>query len=324
MLRTTLRALLIIGLPLAIAAVVIQMAQAHGSMQAPLSRVYRCFLEGPEHPTSPACQSAVAIGGTQPLYDWNEINQANAAGNHRGIIPDGRLCSGGRDKYAGFDQVRSDWVTTSIQSGAFTFFYRATAPHRGSFELFITNQGFNPNQPLRWSDLTSFAVVTDPPLANGSYVFNANIPARTGQHIIFTTWQRSDSPEAFYTCSDVVFGGSNPTNTPTRTNTPVAPTPTRTNTPVGPTATFTRTPTRTNTPVGPTATFTRTPTRTNTPAVTPTRTNTPSGTPAWTAWTAYSVGQLVSYNGVIYRNIQAHTSQPGWEPPNVPALWARQ
>jgi chitin-binding protein len=210
-------------------------------------------------------------------------------------------------------------VTTSIQSGAFTFFYRATAPHRGTFELFITNQGFNPNQPLRWSDLTSFA------LANGSYVFNANIPARTGQHIIFTTWQRSDSPEAFYTCSDVVFGGSVPTNT----NTSIAPTPTRTNTPAAPTNTPTRTPTRTNTPVGPTATPTRTATatRTNTPVGptnTPTRTPTSSGTPAWTAWTAYSVGQLVSYNGVIYRNIQAHTSQPGWEPPNVPALWARQ
>jgi len=46
-------------------------------------------------------------------------------------------------------------------------------------------------------------------------------------------------------------GGSSPTNTPTRTNTPVGPTntPTRTNTPVGPTNTPTNTATRTNTPV---------------------------------------------------------------------------
>ncbi|GLW99645.1 hypothetical protein Misp02_37320 [Microtetraspora sp. NBRC 16547] len=43
--------------------------------------------------------------------------------------------------------------------------------------------------------------------------------------------------------------------------------------------------------------------------------------PAWQAWTAYSVGARVTYNGVDYECIQAHTSQPGWEPPIVPALW---
>ncbi|MEV1179127.1 glycosyl hydrolase family 18 protein, partial [Nonomuraea sp. NPDC049784] len=41
----------------------------------------------------------------------------------------------------------------------------------------------------------------------------------------------------------------------------------------------------------------------------------------WTAWTAYTAGTHVTYNGVEYECIQSHTSQPGWEPPNVPALW---
>jgi hypothetical protein len=36
---------------------------------------------------------------------------------------------------------------------------------------------------------------------------------------------------------------------------------------------------------------------------------------------AYSVGQKVSYNGELYQCIQAHTSEPNWEPPVVPALW---
>src|SRR5947207_5702310 len=47
-------------------------------------------------------------------------------------------------------------------------------------------------------------------------------------------------------------------------------------------------------------------------------------THAYTAWapnTAYAVGALVSYGGHDYKCIQAHTSQVGWEPPNVPALW---
>ncbi len=43
--------------------------------------------------------------------------------------------------------------------------------------------------------------------------------------------------------------------------------------------------------------------------------------PAWQAWTAYTAGTLVTFNGTTYKCIQSHTSQPGWEPPNVPALW---
>ena len=53
-------------------------------------------------------------------------------------------------------------------------------------------------------------------------------------------------------------------------------------------------------------------------------TPTPSGTghyAAWQAGHAYAVGDLVSYAGHDYRCLQAHTSQVGWEPPNVPALW---
>ncbi|GAA2679083.1 carbohydrate-binding protein [Nonomuraea recticatena] len=43
--------------------------------------------------------------------------------------------------------------------------------------------------------------------------------------------------------------------------------------------------------------------------------------PAWQAWTSYTIGTRVTHNGVDYECIQAHTSQPGWEPSNVPALW---
>lgn len=43
--------------------------------------------------------------------------------------------------------------------------------------------------------------------------------------------------------------------------------------------------------------------------------------PAWKAETAYTVGERIRYGGKLYRCEQAHTSQIGWEPPNVPALW---
>src|SRR6185436_10001287 len=42
---------------------------------------------------------------------------------------------------------------------------------------------------------------------------------------------------------------------------------------------------------------------------------------AWAPNTAYAVGALVTYGGHTYKCLQAHTSQVGWEPPNVPALW---
>jgi streptogrisin C len=38
---------------------------------------------------------------------------------------------------------------------------------------------------------------------------------------------------------------------------------------------------------------------------------------------AYKVGDVVTYAGVSYRCLQAHTSQPDWTPPAVPALWQR-
>ena len=43
--------------------------------------------------------------------------------------------------------------------------------------------------------------------------------------------------------------------------------------------------------------------------------------PAWAADTSYELGVRVRYGDKLYKCVQAHTSQSGWEPPNVPALW---
>lgn len=43
--------------------------------------------------------------------------------------------------------------------------------------------------------------------------------------------------------------------------------------------------------------------------------------PAWAVDTAYAADQRVRHGGKLYRCVQAHTAQDGWEPPNVPALW---
>lgn len=45
--------------------------------------------------------------------------------------------------------------------------------------------------------------------------------------------------------------------------------------------------------------------------------------PAWRTDTAYTVDERIAYNGLLYRCVQAHTSQAGWSPDLTPALWTR-
>ncbi|WP_290050383.1 carbohydrate-binding protein [Amycolatopsis solani] len=61
------------------------------------------------------------------------------------------------------------------------------------------------------------------------------------------------------------------------------------------------------------------PTSTTTPTGGPT--STPPGGTSWAVGTTYAAGARVTYGGRGYVCLQGHTAQPGWEPPNVPALW---
>ncbi|MFE0649639.1 lytic polysaccharide monooxygenase [Streptomyces sp. NPDC059534] len=186
-------------------------AGAHGAVFNPVSRVAACYAEGPETPKSQVCKDLVADSGTQPLYDWNEVNIANADGQHQALIPDGKLCSANRAKYRALDWARTDWPATAVAAGSFDFKVRVTAPHSGTMTIYITKAGFDPTQPLKWSDLDATPVAvfqTTRTSTDGFYNFTGNLPARAGRHIVYQVWQRNDSPEAFYSCSDVTFGGT--------------------------------------------------------------------------------------------------------------------
>lgn len=45
--------------------------------------------------------------------------------------------------------------------------------------------------------------------------------------------------------------------------------------------------------------------------------------PEWIAGQAYTAGYKVQYGGKLWRCLQAHTSQDGWDPDNAPSLWAK-
>ncbi|WKB53317.1 lytic polysaccharide monooxygenase [Eleftheria terrae] len=194
-------------------------AQAHGAPEYPVSRQYSCYKDRNQE----ACRAAVAAGGEQALYDWNGVRQGDANGNHQAVVPDGTLCAGGAELFKGFNLARKDWRATSWAPGAdgrYEFRYHATAPHSTRyFRFYLTRQGWDPAaHPLRWSDLDLAHEVPGSQVtltADKRYVMRLPLPARTGRHLLYMVWQRADSPEAFYACSDVSFGGDTGVPPPT-------------------------------------------------------------------------------------------------------------
>ncbi len=187
----------------------VQQVAAHGSMTKPVSRSLNCYNENPEAPTSDTCRDAYAISGKQQFYDWHEVNQL-PDGDHLAFVPDGELCGGGRAKYAGLNQTRDDWTASYIwpeADGSFDFLYSAYVPHSTDyFQFYVTPNDYDPTQPLTWGMMEPFCTIQgDPAIVDGNYVMSCDLPERTGRHLIYNVWQRDDSPEAFYSCSDVVF-----------------------------------------------------------------------------------------------------------------------
>ncbi len=185
-------------------------ASAHGTVTSPKSRIYRCYEQVRARSLSPPCQEFIRMNGEGPLYDWRSVLQGNANNNHPRVVPNGQLASGGNPgRFGGLDQRRSDWVAESVRPGPYTVTWTNTAPHRSAYyRVYITNANWNPSQPLTWNSLTLLAD-TGSRGAESTTRIQVNLPRRTGKHVIYSVWQRSDSPEAFYSASDVDFGGGN-------------------------------------------------------------------------------------------------------------------
>lgn len=191
-------------------------AEAHGSTQVPASRVYSCRFEQPDNSM---CSQASAAD-PQALYDWMEVNIGDAGGRHQELIPDGSLCSAGRDKYAAFDEP-GEWPMTNLEpnsSGEHDIVFVNTAPHATEYyRLMLTKPGFDARTDrLQWGDLEEVYDSGPLPAAEQNH-FSVALPARSEPAILYVIWQRSDSPEAFYSCSDVTIGGGSGGESPTTT-----------------------------------------------------------------------------------------------------------
>ena len=184
-------------------------AFGHGSMADPISRSYEVFLENPETPTSEAAKAALGVGGTQPFYDWMEVRRQIPDYNYPAVIPDGKLPGVGLDKYAGLNLVRTDWPATKVVPGPKLCRFYATTVHDPSFfKAYITREGYNPREALRWADLVELPGAEATTLSGSNYYMTLNLPVRTGRHILYVIWQRIDPVgEVFFSTSDLDFGG---------------------------------------------------------------------------------------------------------------------
>jgi chitin-binding protein len=242
-----LRALFVAGASLLLLTTVfVNAAQAHGSAIDPSSRNYGCWkrwgsdFQNPAMATQdPMCWQAWQAD-TQAMWNWNGLYREGVAGNHQGAIPDGTLCSGGQTasgRYNAMD-VPGNWVAANIGT-SFTWRMHDQARHGADYiRIYVTRQGYNPlTTALRWGDLELRAETprilpgvgtteTDPVLNGVTISVPVTAPGRSGRHIVYAIWQASHSDQSYYFCSDVNFGGSQPTtgNPPTTTTTSRPPT----------------------------------------------------------------------------------------------------
>ncbi|MEU4622765.1 lytic polysaccharide monooxygenase [Actinoplanes sp. NPDC023801] len=179
-------------------------AMAHGAPMTPISRSAACGGNGTQRGAA-ACKAALkATDGFLGAYD--NLRLANVK-DDRARVPDGKLCSAGIDLYRGLDLARDDFPSTKVQSGQkLRISYRGTIPHQGSFRLYLTRAGYDPAKKLTWDDLGSpLADIKDPPLTDGAYRMRVTLPKRTGRHILYVVWETSNTPDTYYSCSDLVF-----------------------------------------------------------------------------------------------------------------------
>ena len=199
-------------------------AFGHGSMADPISRTYQGFLENPQSPQSNAVLAAIAVGGTQAFYDWNEVSRNILDYDYQAAIPDGQIPGAGRKKYAGLNLARTDWPATMVVAGPRACRFYTTTPHDPSFfKAYMTRDGYDPNLPLTWADLMEIpgaetATLSGPCNESGdachcgtggsNYYMTLQFPQRVGRHVLFVAWQRIDpNAEVFFSTSDVDFGG---------------------------------------------------------------------------------------------------------------------
>ena len=158
---------------------------------------------------------------SNPSYDDTNPRQIHV--NDMGGL-NSKICSANRDFYSALDEpVWSEDLDgaypVEMDSGNQLFEYKMTAAHRtfgtGYYHVYITKDGWNSAEEPTWNSMenTPFCRYAGDSTFSlqKTDTWSCDVPEKSGTHMIFVVWQRDDSPEVFYSCSDVVFDGTDPT-----------------------------------------------------------------------------------------------------------------
>lgn len=120
---------------------------------------------------------------------------------------DGKIASAGGMFGGILDQQTSDrWIKHDMVGGLNDITWYITAQHRTTkWHYYITKKGWNPNAPIKRSDLELIGT-----FENGgkqperSVTHKVNVPTdRSGYHVILAVWDIDDTANAFYQVIDV-------------------------------------------------------------------------------------------------------------------------
>ncbi|SFT65648.1 chitin-binding protein [Actinopolyspora lacussalsi subsp. righensis] len=189
-------------------------ASAHGSATNPPTRNYGCWDRWADNFQSPAMEEEDPMcwqawqANPNAMWNWNGLYVNGVNGNHETAIPDGQLCSAGRDRYAALDEP-GQWKTVT-KDNQFSVTVTDQAQHGADYyKVYITKQGFDPTtQRLGWDNLELVTETGSRPPATTTTIDNIDAGDRTGRHIVYTVWQASHMDQSYYFCSDVKFNGS--------------------------------------------------------------------------------------------------------------------
>merc|ERR1711976_47118 len=202
--------------------VLVQQAAARGATSFPPSRQWTC--SGGPQPNNGVQWNGVNGGEVcQPdshsgninfvITDWGGVSQwpgayeSDSLDAHEAVIGNSNICSANRTMLRALNEDVWASYPSTISAGVQKFEYAASSPHPAAYlQFFVTKDGWQPNGDVQFDDLEAAPFCSHNDFEMESITeFDCEVPAKNGQHVVFAIWQRSDTPEAFYSCSDVIF-----------------------------------------------------------------------------------------------------------------------
>lgn len=209
-------------------------AFGHGLVQNPPSRTWYCGAETrPDHITNntakfPVCSTAFAVNQMAAYnymavvtHNWGRAKVTPLPKNVCGF--DGESWQGAKTPW----DAAMEWPTTRVDPGPLTLTWDVTTgPHfddTHDFSYWITKSSFvfSPTRELTWDDFETqpFCVLEyddKKPTANPNittekakslFHTKCTIPSRTGHHVIYGEWGRTEpTKERFHSCIDIAVG----------------------------------------------------------------------------------------------------------------------